>query len=113
MWYTTFTESATVHFPAAGSTGKRHLKRAVAFGVKTIRQTEVGRALAHQSLRRLSKQFLASAIYQAKLVVAVESKNSDLDFRHNGSQKRRSFQSTKPLFAENLAKKIYLEHRLA
>src|SRR5215475_3364702 len=102
-----------MHFPAAGSTWKRHLKRAVAFGVKTIRQTEVGRALTHQPLRGLSKQFLTGAIYQTKLVVAVERKNSDLDFRHNGSQKRGSFQGAKTLFAKNLPKKIYLEHRLA
>src|SRR5215813_2813860 len=99
MGCATLSESAPMNFPSPGSARKGHLQRAVGFGVETIREAQVGSALAHQSLRWLSKQFLACAVYKPKLLVTVERENSDLDFSHNGPQKSGGFQSAKPLFA--------------
>src|SRR5579872_61168 len=113
MRFAALTKDGTAKAPAPGAAGKVLFKGAGGFSLQAFEETQIGCALTEEALCVLRHKTLAGAIQKAQALVAIESKDRDIDLGHNGGQQRAGFHGSEALLTQHLGKRIDLDHEFA
>jgi hypothetical protein len=111
-----FPERAATHVPAAEAAWENQLHCLRALTVlanKTRGQAKFDTRPTHKSGCRLRQQPFACPVNQAQALVSIKRKNSHIDFRHYGAQKRSGFHRAQALIAQGLAQVVNFQHDFA
>src|SRR5437016_5492421 len=97
---------AATHTPASLGAREFHVQRSRRFAFETFGHPQFVGGLTGETLDRLSQHSRAAAIHQAKLLIAVESKDRYFDFRHDLAQQRTGFERPQALDVKSIAKRV-------
>src|SRR5207302_990329 len=103
MLHAAFTKRAAANLPTAHAPGENHLHRIwsrIVMTVQTSRQPKLFAGTAQEPRRRLGQQLFTGPVYQSQFLSKVESKNCDIDLRHDSAQQRACLQRSESLPAK-------------
>jgi hypothetical protein len=102
-----------MNFPAAGFSGEGDLRDARGLTLEAFRQVEIFGGPAEQLLFGTREHALTGAIHKAQAAVAIEGKDSHVNFFHHLAKQRGGLERAQPLLAQRFAECIHLAQYFA